>query len=122
MKTQLTIGLFAWALACVPGRSNELPIAKLTLAVTDQNHVVIEGADVTMSFEEPTPKWGGGIPVTVRGKTDGNGKFEGSGHSFDTKGGQVVKAGFYTCWAEPFKFQQSIDNKWQPWNPIVQVV
>lgn len=100
----------------------ELPIARLTLRVIDQGGEPIDGASVFMTFEEPTPAFGAGQAIPAKGLTNASGEFTGEGHSFDTKGGQAEKAGFYITQATPFKFEKSVEKKWQPWNPTVDVV
>jgi len=100
----------------------ELPMARLTLRAIDEQKRPIEGATVRMSFEEAFPQWGGGKVVPVTGKTDSDGKFAGEGHSLDLKGGQVEKEGFYVSWAPSFKFTKIVGERWQPWNPTVEVM
>lgn len=101
--------------------SAELPIAKLTLHVVDEQGGAISGAFVKMSFEKPIPRWGGGDVVSVTGTTDLQGNFTGEGHSFDTQGGQIQKEGYYTSSPESYKFDKVVEGKWQPWNPELEV-
>lgn len=105
-----------------PEETLELPIARLTLRVIDQDGKPIDGASVYMTFEEPTPAFGAGQAIPAKGLTNANGEFTGEGRSFDTKGGQAEKSGFYITQATPFKFEKSVEGKWQPWNPTVDVV
>ncbi|MEA3207811.1 MAG: hypothetical protein QOE70_868 [Chthoniobacter sp.] len=100
----------------------ELPVARLTLRSVDEDGKPIAGATVNMSFEEPTPRFWGGTVVHVDGVTDAKGEFTGEGHSFDTKGGQILKEGYYVSGAKSYKFEKAVLGKWQPWNPTVDVV
>jgi hypothetical protein len=100
----------------------ELPTAKITIRAVDESRQSLPGAAVTISFEQPIPKWGGGDALTIKGITNIDGDFGASGHSFDTKGGQVTKEGFYPGWARSVKFEKALDGKWQPWNPTVEVI
>ena len=100
----------------------ELPIAKITLRAIDEQGLPVQGANITISFEQPVPKWGSGVPSNVAGLTNVNGEFTASGHSFDTLGGRAEKAGFYSSWSIPFKFDRNVNGQWQPWNPTVGVM
>jgi hypothetical protein len=100
----------------------ELPKARVTLRALDEEGKAIEKAEAFLSFESPVPTFGGGGGVPVKGLTDAKGEFSGEGHSFETKGGQLRKEGYYTGNSKPFKFQKSVLGKWQPWNPTLDVV
>lgn len=110
------------AVAGTAEKRPELPIARLTLRALDEAGAPIPGATVKMSFDEPTPEWGGGKMVNVVGITDNGGQFSGEGHSLDRVGGRIEKDGYYSSSPESFKFRDIVEGKWQPWNPTIEVI
>jgi hypothetical protein len=117
------IGVILVGAAVVAEKSLEIPIARLTLKAVDEQGNPVADAHVRMSFEGPL-NWNGSSSqiVSVTGITDQNGAFSGEGHSFDTKGGLIQKAGYYSSSPESYKFEKVIGGKWQPWNPTLNVV
>lgn len=122
MSKIVITGIILIGAAVVAEKSLELPIARLTLRVIDEQGTPVPGANVKMSFETAIPRWGGGDVVPVTGVTNQQGKFTGEGHSFDTKGGRIKKTGYYSSFAESYKFTKAEAGRWQPWNPTVDVV
>ena len=100
----------------------QLPESKLTVRVLDEDSRPITGATVTIAFENPVPKWGGGEEKPAIGLTDTRGIFSASGRSYDTLGGNVKKDGYYQSWWESYKFEKQELRKWKPWNPTTAVV
>ena len=100
----------------------ELPTGEITIKAVDEQGKPVAGATVTITFEQAIPKWGGGSHLNVKGKTNPDGEFSASGHSFDTLGGSVQMEGYYTTWPEAAKFNDAVEGKWQPWNPTVEAV
>jgi len=123
MSEVIIAGIFLIGAAVVAEKALlELPVARLTLHVIDEEGNPVSGANVKMSFEAAIPRWGGGDVVPVTGITNKEGKFTGEGHSFDTKGARIKKAGYYSSFSESYKFIKAEAGHWQPWNPTVDVV
>jgi hypothetical protein len=121
MKKAVFLSLLA-LLAIGAASPLTLPIAKITVKTLDEEGQPITGASVAISFERAIPQWGGGTPVNVEGKTDSNGEFSASGHSFDSLGALVQKKGYYSTWPQAAKFTDSVAGQWQPWNPTIEAV
>lgn len=103
-----------------------LPQAKITVRVLDERRNPVSGADVraTLQKAELNPQnWGTGrdnkLAVESTG-SDGEATFE--GYSDGELGGGVRKDGYYRGWWQPYKFVQRTEDRWQPWNPTVDVV
>jgi hypothetical protein len=116
------VGVILIGAAVVAEKSLEIPISRLTLRAIDEEGKPVSGATVKMSFEEAFNWSGRGNIVYVTGITDADGKFSGEGHSLDTKGGRIQKAGYYSSYPESYKFREVIAGKWRPWNPTLEVV
>lgn len=114
-------GLIAVCLLIV-GDANSVALAneaKVTLKVVDDDGRPVEGAMVGVSFERNTSQ--GTQVTTERGKTDADGFFTatGSGNGFVSFGAH--KEGFYDSYYNHVFSEKSI-GRWQPWNPIVDVL
>jgi len=99
------------------------PSAKLTAQVLDETERPINGADVLVGYAVGKQGDVGINDTKVRGKTDKDGNFTATG---DTILPHVTihaeHDGYYRSvkWA---KFSsRSLLNRWQPWNPTVEVV
>lgn len=105
-----------------------LPIAKITVKVIDVNGLPVEGAQVGLGFERPKAAGqGAGIRLQgVKGLTDSDGLFTGSGETAAHVGIGVLKKGYYPSSAayETFTGVSGIwgFRKYQPWNPQVEIV
>jgi len=101
-----------------------LPTAKLTLKVIDEQGLPVKGADVTIAYEVPKAAgrgWGSDN-VFQRGSTGENGLFSADGEGASTVGFSAEKAGYYTS-DDSFHFKsKSLLNRWEPWNPTIEVV
>ena len=124
MKTKIII--LGCALLCVAAtnvakRQFQLPEAKLTVRVIDEDGNPIGGANVWLGFEERTHP---GKDVAVRGLTDGEGLFTGQGGCSGVIGSEIRKEGYYLGWVhlDPFRERDSILNRWQPWDPVVTTI
>lgn len=97
------------------------PKAKLTARVIDEESKPVEGAEVRISFDQPTPKYGTVQPATLIGDTDMEGLFFGEGYTDGDLGGSVRKDGYYKSSLPLTSFKEANDKRqWQPWNPTVQ--
>lgn len=124
MKITLKIlfGLAAAVLLCNTP-ANAASSAKVTAKVVDENGIPMKGADVTAWFTVGKPGGWGTDSNSVTGQSDKDGLFTATG---DSGLPQVTldarNEGYYTSsnWA---KFtSKSLLNRWEPWNPTVEVV
>src|ERR1035438_4958733 len=113
MKTKicfLFIGLVATIAATnVVVNRFELPSAKVTIKVVDENERLLDNANVSLGFGE----------MAVEGMTDTSGSFVGEGHCGITGIGSTIKKdGYYMGYAPIPRFTEHDEalNRWQPWN------
>lgn len=101
------------------------PTAKLTVRVIDEAGEPVKGALVKMRFHEPLPNpehWGTGKgDKIVSAPTDDFGLCTLSDHSYAELAGAVLKDGFYPGSWIPYKFQNPVGGKWQPWDATAEV-
>jgi hypothetical protein len=93
----------------------ELPIAKVTVKVVDEDRLPIMNAHVTLVFEN----------TSVDGVTDDNGLFAGEGPcNISGIGSRITKEGYYLGSAPLPKFKDldEVANKWKPWNKTYEVI
>lgn len=123
MKTTL-ISLWV-AIAAINGFCQE---AKITVHVTDENGINVTNAQVSAGFQtrlKPGQGWGVGKPNHVKGVTDTNGICVLSGTGDDgSVGVSVTKAGYYGSggYGVFFTNLNRILQRWEPWNPTVEVL
>lgn len=99
----------------------ELPIAKVTVKVVDENEVPIHKANVWLMFKDRlTAK-----QQDIRGLTDTHGFFTGEGGA-DVAGigCGITKDGYYNSGAPVPKFTEIDEalNHWKPWNETCTVI
>lgn len=125
MKAKFLISL--GALLAVAATTNvivkhfELPAAKVTVRVLDENQQPVGNANVWLSFKDRiTFK-----DLNVRGMTDASGLFTGEG-GCDASGigCSITKEGYYDGWPPIPKFYNidTNNNRWQPWNETYTTV
>jgi hypothetical protein len=100
--TNVTVGKF------------ELPAAKVTIKVLDENQQPLADANVWLTFKDR----GTFEDLNVRGLTGANGLFTGEGGcDASGVGCGITKDGYYMGWAPIPKFYGAdADNRRQPWN------
>ncbi len=98
---------------------------RITVHVTDESGIAVSNAQAVVQFENILPPgegWGSGRPTEAKGLTDTNGNCTITGSS---TGGSasigVRKDGYYYGNAGTL-FTNTTLNRWQPWNPTVEVV
>jgi len=115
MKMKLLICsaiLLSVAAVDVGKKRAEMPHARLTVKVLDEQGAPIRGALVTLTFMDPVTR--NGIPM--KGRTNAEGIFSGEGQTDGVIGGMVNKEGFYRG-GFPFKGFSALKNgRWEPWN------
>lgn len=115
MKTKLLICLAALlgiAAAAVVKNKVEMPSARLTVKVMDEQGAPMPGASVTLTFMDPATRNG----VPVEGSTNAEGVYSGEGQTDGAMGGMVNKEGYYRG-GFSFKGFTGLENgRWQPWD------
>ncbi len=118
MKTKLFICL--GALLCVAAAVQQAgwPLARLTVRVVDEYWQPMPDATVTIGFREKLTN----NNAWANGKTDANGEFSAEGYSDIRLLSNVKKDGYYNSSSPSTVFQDAADGKWQPWNPVEELV
>ena len=93
-----------------------LPTAKVTLKVVDENGMPIKGAKASFTIEGLKTK-----NKTINNLTDKNGIFAVSEDSTGYVWYGVEMDGYYKSRGE-YRFTKRESDKWQPWNPEITVV
>jgi len=104
------------------------PEAMFTVRVTDQTGAVVTNAQVHAGFVEsikPGWGWGGGKEKKWQGVTDTNGLCVVKETCQGEAGVAAGKDGYY--WSSGYKLRftnyvGTLTQKWEPWNPTVEVV
>ena len=115
MKTKLLI--CSGALLCIAAADAvkdkaEMPRAKLTVKVLDEQGAPLPGALVTLTFMDPATRNG----VPVEGPTNAEGSYSGEGQTDGAMGGMVNKEGHYRG-GFSFKGFTGLENgRWEPWD------
>lgn len=117
MKTKLLIclgALLGVAAADAVKNKVEMPRAKLTVKVFEEQGVPMAGAKVTFNFMDPTTR----NAIQVEGLTNAEGLFSGEGQTDGAMSGGVTKEGFYRG-GFSFKGFSGLENgRWQPWDAV----
>jgi hypothetical protein len=115
MKTKLLICLGALlCVAAVDAVKNkvEMPRAKLTVKVLDEQGAPMSAAMVTLNFMDPATR----NAIPVEGLTNAEGTFSGEGQTDGVMSGGVNKEGFYRG-GFSFKGWSGLENgRWEPWD------
>ncbi len=99
----------------------DLPVAKVTLKVVDENGVPIKGAKAGVGFESVYLLKRGINDVGITGLTDKDGMFTASHDTMGYIGYGAEVNGYYLSRSE-YRFTKRESGKWQPWNPEIKVV
>lgn len=101
------------------------PLLRLSFHAVDGEGKVVGGAKVSFSAEA-RPRGAGdesGRQNGTSGLTDSQGLYTGEVEAWDAtqSGYQVTKEGYYPAWSS-YSAKAAIRGKWQPWNPVIEVV
>ncbi len=99
----------------------DLPKAKVTLKVVDENGTPIKGAKAGVGFESVYMFKGGINDVGITGLTDKNGIFTAAHDTMGYIGYGAEVDGYYLSRSE-YRFTKHESGKWQPWNHEIKVV
>lgn len=97
------------------------PEAKISIKVIDEGRTPVANAEVGIGFEVMSTKYFGNETVPVSGKTNVVGEFTGSALGDRSLGFTVKKTGYYPT-TGVYSFKEAVADKWQPWNPTLEVV
>ncbi len=115
MKTKIIIclaALLGLAAADIAKKQIELPIARLTVKVIDEQGQAVSEANVNLVFQDPITRKG----APVDGRTDVAGIFSAEGGSNSRVGGNVQKEGYYRAGFAFKDFIEVKDGRWLPWD------
>lgn len=94
------------------------PLAKLTVHVVDEQGQSLAGASVKIWFSDPS----GNVPGAGIGQSDTNGLFTAEGHSDIRLLSTASKTGFYDSGSSGTVFRDQKEGRWQPWNPVAEII
>jgi hypothetical protein len=111
-------------LAIISTNAFSSPTAKFTAKVLDENALPIKGAQVTLSFSGAKRGDGGGLTsFGKKGLSDNDGLFTDSAETLPLVGVVIDKSGYYRSIEKyEFKSRSLLLNRWEPWNPTIEVV
>ena len=117
MRTKLLICLCA--LLCVAAadatrRNVDMPRARLSVKVLDEQGIPMPGALVTLNFMDPATR----NAVQVEGVTSADGLFSGEGQTDGIMSGGVTKDGFYRGGFSFNGFSALENGRWEPWDTV----
>jgi hypothetical protein len=96
----------------------------MTAKVVDENGLPVKGAQVTLSFSGAKIGDGGGLTnFGKKGLSDDEGLFSDSAETLPLVGVVADKENYYrSIQKHEFTSYSKILNRWEPWNPTVEVV
>jgi len=121
-------GFYGLVLLSITITADALPTAKLTLKVIDEKGAPLEGAKAGIALYVPlgVGEGAGTKSTSIRGLTDKDGIFTGTGSTQNRLGYSVRKEGYYLSRGRYIGFKSVTGiigfRRWQPWNPVVEVV
>ncbi len=98
---------------------------QITVHVADENGLAVSDAQTVVQLENILPPgegWGSGRPTETNGLTDTNGNYVITGNSTGGSVSVAVRKDGYYYGNGGTAFTNVILNRWQPWNPTVEVV
>ena len=98
------------------------PLWKITLHIINEDRSPISNATAFVDYYFPVTR-----PKMKTGDkwislTDSNGLFTATVHAGQKIGYGAEKSGYYSTANLEYSFVNQVDNRWQPWNPTVDVV
>jgi len=105
------------------GLAMAYPRAKITTKILDESGNIVKGAEVHISFEIAKKGEWGTDNFGVKGISDIEGVFTGEANASERIGITVLKDGCYLSrQLYEFKSSSMLLNRWEPWNPTIEVV
>ncbi len=118
MKKYISICIGTLITIAAAVQSAELPQAKITVRVLDEQSMPVQGATVRIGFANKTYDQ----ELLKTGTTDAAGEYSSEGNSAARISADVRKDGFYLSGTPFIDFTNVEADRWQPWNPIAKVV
>lgn len=118
MKKYISICIGTLITIAAAVQSAELPQAKITVRVLDEQSMPVQGATVRIGFANKTYDQ----ELLKTGMTDAAGEYSAEGNSAIRISADVRKDGFYLSGTPFIEFTNVEAGHWQPWNPITKVV
>lgn len=118
MKTKLFICFGALLGVAATVQQLGWPLAKLTVRVIGEQGEPISGAKVKIGFREKLSD----RYARAMGETDAHGAFTAEGHSDKRLLSGASKDGYYDSSSPSTIFEDPYLGKWQPWNPVEEIV
>jgi hypothetical protein len=98
------------------------PTAKITAKVVNEQGNPISGANVSISFMKAKEKEWGMTTYDKDGKSDNEGLYTTSGEGTQSVSIFITKDGYYPSGDGVKLTSRSFLNRWEPWNPTIEVV
>jgi hypothetical protein len=118
MKTKIIICLGALLGVAAAVQQVGWPVAKLTVRVIGEQGEPIAGAKAKIGFREKLSD----RDERAVGDTDARGEFTAEGHSDRRLLSGASKEGYYDSSSPSTIFKDAVLGKWQPWNPVEEIV
>jgi len=118
MKTKRFICLAALLGVAAVSQQVGWPLAKLTVRVIGEQGEPIPGAKVKIGFREKLSD----RDARAIGETDARGEFTAEGYSDMRLLSGASKEGYYASSSPSTVFKQPTLDKWQPWNPVEEII
>ncbi len=99
----------------------DLPEAKVTVKVIDENGKPFSGEEVSISFAVPEGTVQGIKAINISGFADANGFYTVSHETIGIVACGIKKEGYYESYGE-YRFTNREGNRWLPWNPEIKLI
>ncbi len=110
-------------LVCIATNAYCLSTGKLTLIVKDEQGLPVEGAKAYISYSKPEIGGVGVADILKEGITGKDGLFIAESLTMSGVGISAEKVGYYTSNIHyEFTAHSKLLNRWEPWNPTVEVI
>jgi hypothetical protein len=104
-------------------QTGNYPEAMITVKVVGDDGNPVNGANVSIGFDQSRDLRSGSLVNKIKGQSNVNGTFSGSSKTSGIIACIVTKDEYYHSFHRIFfNFKKLKDNKWQPWNQTVDLV
>jgi hypothetical protein len=104
----LLLGVFAVAAVI---KTMEIPRAKFTVRVLNEQGLPMPDTVVTVVFMDPVTRKG----IPQDGLTNKDGLYVAEGHTDGALGGTILREGYYRSGWPNVKFEEINNGRWEPW-------
>lgn len=97
---------------------------RVTVRVVDEQGIPVPNATAGIGFSKniPAGKGWGTRPFSITGQTDTNGIFSAEAEGNPSGSCSARKEGYYPTLGIDFMFTNVVDDRWEPWNPTLEIV